>query len=102
MLALQLNNHCVKGACGACAYGFRCDCEKDIQSGISCLHVHACLIYASSGRIAAQNQAENVECVESTAASLETSYNDEGHSFRTYILDSNNNFVHEIERNHRV
>ncbi|KAK5967332.1 hypothetical protein GCK32_007149 [Trichostrongylus colubriformis] len=36
------------GDCQARGYAFRCDCEEDIQSGISCLHVHASLIYAAS------------------------------------------------------
>ncbi|KAK5977204.1 hypothetical protein GCK32_011420 [Trichostrongylus colubriformis] len=37
----QLDNHCTKGDCGACGYGFQCDCEQDVQSRISCLHVYA-------------------------------------------------------------
>ncbi|KAK5982135.1 hypothetical protein GCK32_013676 [Trichostrongylus colubriformis] len=47
----ELNNHCTKGDCGACVYGFQCDCEQDVQSRFSRLHVHASLMYAPSGMV---------------------------------------------------
>ncbi|KAK6022146.1 hypothetical protein OSTOST_12168, partial [Ostertagia ostertagi] len=48
----QHNNHCQKNNCGACPYGFLCDCQSDTKSGISCVHVHAAAIYGPEGKIA--------------------------------------------------
>ncbi|KHJ85752.1 hypothetical protein OESDEN_14513 [Oesophagostomum dentatum] len=44
------NNHFLRGECRACPYAFACNCTMDVKSGISCLHIHAALLYASSGR----------------------------------------------------
>ncbi|KAK6021389.1 hypothetical protein OSTOST_12938, partial [Ostertagia ostertagi] len=42
----QLNNHCNKDNCGACPYGYTCDCQGDAKSGISCIHIHAASLFA--------------------------------------------------------
>ncbi|KAK6748918.1 hypothetical protein RB195_001501 [Necator americanus] len=46
----DFNNHCRREGCGACPYAFACTCPMDVKSGISCVHVHATLMYAKSGR----------------------------------------------------
>ncbi|VDO24656.1 unnamed protein product [Heligmosomoides polygyrus] len=57
-----LNNHCMKGNCGACGYDFRCECEKNIRSGVACLHVHACLQYApGGGKLTRQREVEELQ-----------------------------------------
>ncbi|KAK6761979.1 hypothetical protein RB195_022902 [Necator americanus] len=35
--------------CGACPYDFACSCSMDEKSGVSCVHVHAALLYAAAG-----------------------------------------------------
>ncbi|VDO20338.1 unnamed protein product [Heligmosomoides polygyrus] len=47
----RFNNHCKRDMCGACSYSLTCDCRYDIKSGVSCAHVHAAVLYASSSRI---------------------------------------------------
>ncbi|KAK6060253.1 hypothetical protein COOONC_02093 [Cooperia oncophora] len=80
---IKLNNHCLKGECGACGYGYRCDCKKDIQSG------------KVTGDIC--GHVENMENTGLVAESSEVTCFAQDRIARTDILDSNNNLVHEIE-----
>ncbi|KAK6745846.1 hypothetical protein RB195_012143 [Necator americanus] len=51
----EFNNHCRREGCGACPYAFACTCPLDVKSGISCVHVHAALLYAAAGRRSQQD-----------------------------------------------
>ncbi|KAK6762244.1 hypothetical protein RB195_023092 [Necator americanus] len=56
----EFNNHWRREGCGACPYAFSCTCPVDVKSGISCVHVHAALMYAASGR---RSQGDGVSSV---------------------------------------
>ncbi|VDP44915.1 unnamed protein product [Heligmosomoides polygyrus] len=90
-----LNNHCMKGNFGACGNAFRCECEKNIRSGVACLHVHACLQYApGGGKLTRQREVEELQ-VHGVDIRKEESHS--GLDSNRDIVDDNNNLVHEID-----
>ncbi|KAK6049505.1 hypothetical protein COOONC_12991 [Cooperia oncophora] len=68
-------NHCRKPGCSACPYSFFCECDDDRKAGISCVHVHAVVLYAPQGRLANTEAVEtidnNVDCCDVAHAALD-------------------------------
>ncbi|KAK6742616.1 hypothetical protein RB195_010087 [Necator americanus] len=64
----KFNNHCRRDGCGACPYAFACTCCMDVKSGVSCVHVHAALLYAGAGRRSQEDASSSVVSRETESA----------------------------------
>ncbi|KAK6041522.1 hypothetical protein COOONC_20973 [Cooperia oncophora] len=71
----SISIHCRKPGCSACPYSFFCECDDDRKAGISCVHVHAVVLYAPQGRLANTEAVEtidnNVDCCDVAHAALD-------------------------------
>ncbi|XGW04207.1 hypothetical protein V3C99_015396 [Haemonchus contortus] len=67
-------SHCRKNGCSACPYSFSCECDEDCRAGVSCMHIHAAILYAPEGRLPDVHK----ELVETTGDSIEPDESAEG------------------------